>query len=89
MAIRRTIRKYARLSVLAVSGLLSCAIAAEKEQSLEYQVKAAFLLNFTKFIEWPAETPAESRFPSASWASDPFAGALDRMVEGERSTAVN
>src|SRR5579883_1484108 len=51
----------------------------------EYDVKAAFLLNFTKFIEWP-----ESAFESASApfriciaGEDPFGDALDKMMQGE------
>ncbi len=49
---------------------------------LEYQVKAAYLLNFTKFVEWPpasAETPLEI----CILGKDPFGHALDQIVEGE------
>jgi hypothetical protein len=51
---------------------------------LEYQVKAAFLLNFTKFIEWPAETATSA--PAVDiciLGDDPFGPALDQMVAGE------
>jgi hypothetical protein len=52
--------------------------------SLEYQVKAAFLLNFTKFIDWPPE-PDVTATPSATCilGDDPFGPALDQMVNGE------
>src|ERR1019366_6472231 len=52
--------------------------------SLEYQVKAAFLLNFTKFIDWPPE-PDVTATPSAICilGDDPFGPALDQMVNGE------
>ena len=35
----------------------------------EYQVKAAFLYNFAKFVEWPPQSFANQRLPfkSASW----------------------
>src|SRR5438270_284836 len=66
-----------------LAGLLPCGIAADTQQSLEYQVKAAFLLNFTKFIEWPAEAAADGTFSICILGDDPFAGALDRIVEGE------
>lgn len=53
--------------------------------SLEYNVKAAFLLNFTKFVEWPS-----SAFPSADSplticiiGNDPFGRTIDQIVEGE------
>jgi hypothetical protein len=54
-------------------------------QSLEYQVKAAFLLNFTKFIEWHAlpETAPDSVFTICILGEDPFGTVLDRTVEGE------
>ena len=52
--------------------------------SLEYQVKAAFLLNFTKFIEWPPDS-AGAAAPAAICilGEDPFGPALDQMVRGE------
>ena len=53
--------------------------------SLEYEVKAAFLLNFTKFIEWPASTFADggSPFTICILGKDPFGKLLDSVVEGE------
>jgi hypothetical protein len=60
--------------------------AAEQETSLEYQVKAAFLLNFIKFIVWPGSESAGSDTPFRICivGTDPFGGVLDQMVEGER-----
>jgi hypothetical protein len=57
----------------------------EANAPLEYQVKAAFLLNFTKFIEWP---PAAFRQPDSPVSicvlgGDPFGSALDQIVSGE------
>jgi hypothetical protein len=51
----------------------------------ESQVKAAFLLNFTKFIAWPPmafEDPA-SPLSICILGEDEFGGALDQLVEGE------
>jgi hypothetical protein len=65
-------------------GLLTvCAGAAE--EPLEYQVKAAFLLNFTKFTEWP---PAVFGAPDSPiliciLGDDPFGNTLDQTVAGE------
>jgi hypothetical protein len=55
------------------------------EEPLEYQVKAAYLLNFTKFVEWPASAFAASNSPIAICilGDDPFGSALDQMVAGE------
>ncbi len=52
---------------------------------LEYEVKAAFLLNFTKFIEWPAGAFAspDSPFTICILGRDPFGRALDQIVAGE------
>jgi hypothetical protein len=65
-------------------GLFYQAIAAD-EQSLEYQVKAAFLLNFTKFTEWPSSafSYANSPFNICVMGVDPFGNVLDQIVRGE------
>ena len=36
---------------------------AESAQSREYQIKAAFLYNFIKFVDWPEEKMADSNEP--------------------------
>lgn len=67
-----------------IVGLFYQARAAD-EQSLEYQVKAAFLLNFTKFTEWPSSAfpEADSPFTICVMGADPFGSALDQIVRGE------
>ncbi len=61
---------------------------AQTAGSLEYPVKAAFLLNFTRFVEWPAATfPApDSPMRICVLGEDPFGPILDRIVEGESVT---
>jgi YfiR/HmsC-like len=51
----------------------------------EYEVKAAFLLNFTKFVDWPPAAFADANSPIALCVlgQDPFGQALDDMIEGE------
>jgi hypothetical protein len=52
----------------------------------EYQVKAAFLYNFAKFVEWPPEAfenPGGSLVVCVLGA-DPFGRALDDVVEGKK-----
>jgi hypothetical protein len=51
----------------------------------EYEVKAAFLLNFARFVEWPAFPPGQPSEPFSICivGDDPFQGALDRVTEGE------
>jgi hypothetical protein len=55
------------------------------DEPLEYQVKAAFLLNFTKFTEWPAAAFEGSDSPIAICVlgDDPFGKTLDQVVAGE------
>jgi hypothetical protein len=65
-------------------GCVCTAGAEEREGSLEYPVKAALLLNFAKFTEWPADSP-QARRPVVSicvLGRDPFGEVLDRTVAG-------
>ena len=59
--------------------------AATAESGLEYDVKAAFLLNFTKFVEWPpaAFTGPDSPISICLMGRDPFGKTLDDIVQGE------
>ena len=65
--------------------LLLLASAAAFGQPREYDVKAAFLLNFTRFIEWPASAFADATTPFriCILGRDPFGHTLDEIVEGE------
>jgi len=58
---------------------------AAASASLEYDVKAAFLLNFTKFVDWPPSAFAASDAPLTICivGDDPFGPAIDQLVEGE------
>src|SRR5262249_42923351 len=51
----------------------------------EYEIKAAFLYNFAKFVEWPAETFADANAPLILGivGEDPFGSRLDQMVKGK------
>jgi len=57
-----------------------------RAQSREYQLKAAFLFQFTKFVEWPEGSFASTNSPLVIGilGENPFEGALERLVEGER-----
>jgi hypothetical protein len=70
--------------VLAFLLVLPSLLMAEEPLS-EYQVKAAFMLNFTRFIEWPASAfeTAESPLGICILGDDPFGAELDALVEGE------
>ncbi len=72
----------ASVFLLGLAAALACQAA---DEPLEYQVKAAFLLNFTKFVEWPASAFAQPDSPVTICilGDDPFAQTLDEIVAGE------
>jgi hypothetical protein len=81
---RRPIRTFRPLITAIGVACLLLTCGAE-EPTPEYKVKAAFIYNFAKFIEWPdghfagADTP----FVIAVVGNDPFGGALDQSVAGK------
>jgi hypothetical protein len=54
--------------------------------SKEYQVKAAFLFNFTQFVEWPATafSAPNAPFVIGILGDDPFGTFIDETVTGEK-----
>ncbi len=78
-----------RLGIGAVPAMLVTAIvcsatASRAQPTLENDVKATFLYNFTKFIEWPAApSPAPGRFRLCVLADPEFTRAVDRTIAGE------
>jgi hypothetical protein len=78
-------RRIIRTSLLAVLTLVwADAHAQDASHPSEYQVKAAFLYNFVKFVDWPA-TPAGKEEPIGLCVlgKDPFGGALEHVIEGK------
>lgn len=59
--------------------------ADERREPLsEYQVKAAFLYNFAKFVEWPtASSAGVPELVIGIWGDDPFGAVLDNVVRGK------
>lgn len=56
---------------------------AQPTASGEYLLKAAFLYNFAKFVEWPEKTFADGQAPLTLCVlgQDPFGPALDALTE--------
>jgi len=87
----RNVRKLQSQSQLFLLGVCLLAAVAQAQSATEYQVKAAFLFNFARFVEWPADA-----FPSADAAlqicvlgQDPFGREfeqviMDKTVNGHR-----
>src|ERR1700688_2256753 len=64
--------------------LVNRAVYADQSPT-EYQVKAAYLFNFLKFVEWPDDPAAD---PHGKWVigfvgDSPVGGELARLVEGK------
>jgi len=68
--------------------LLSIVLFAGQAASApsEYEIKAVFLLNFSRFVEWPEsafEAP-DAPFVLCIYGRDPFGEVLDATVAGEK-----
>jgi hypothetical protein len=76
-----------RLTALLVlaSTLYGAASSKAAEIPLEYRLKAVFLLDFTKFVDWPpgALGAPDAPFNICILGTNPFGGELDRVVNGE------
>jgi hypothetical protein len=83
-------RSYRWLPLLVwLAPLLPCrASAQESPTSLERQVKAAYLLNFTRYVDWPAATFADSAAPVTLClvgGDEAMPDIVRRTIEGRRS----
>ena len=78
-------RRAAVVAAIAVSAIALCGLLtpsrapAQRTAPSEYQVKAAFLLNFVQFVEWPdsAFLSPEAPFVVAVLGDDPFGQILE------------
>jgi hypothetical protein len=67
---------------LSVALALAFAMPAAPAQAVnEYEVKAAFLFNFTRFVDWPPSS-GSGRFCIGVAGAEPFGGALEEAVKG-------
>jgi hypothetical protein len=60
-------------------------VLAQSQEASEYQVKAAFLYNFAKFVEWPPDPSRALNDPMTICivGQDPFGTVLDEAVQGK------
>jgi hypothetical protein len=79
-------RLRVRATCLLLTASLVCATGIGAQASGEYDVKAAYLYNFAKFVEWPAEAfpSPDAPFAICVLGHDPFGRGLDDIVQGER-----
>lgn len=78
--------ELAALALITLSIFASATIApAQSDSPSEYQVKAAFLFNFAKFIDWPPSsyTSPQAPFAVCVLGDDPFGPVLDNTLAGK------
>jgi hypothetical protein len=69
--------------VVLAAGLSARSVRAQTVAD-EYQVKAAYLLNFARFVEWPAAVlPASTPLEIGIVGNDPFGVALEEVLRGK------
>ena len=79
-------RRHAALLRRGVAcALLSASLSAQVQDPApsEYQVKAAFLYNFGRFVEWPPQPRPPSAFTICVLGQDPFGPVLDELIKGK------
>jgi hypothetical protein len=79
--------RWTTVAVLAAAlwGFDSLKLAAQTVKATEYEVKAAYLRNFARFVEWPskAQIVPEEPFHVCVLGRDPFGSALETAMTGE------
>ena len=82
----RVVFQQAQLSAVAVLCLLIVpGVAGQQSKPSEYQVKASYLYNFSRFVEWPQQQgPIQSdHFLICILGDNPFGSTLNDMVANE------
>lgn len=77
--------RTSRLMLLMPIFFFLCAAVIAQEALSEYQVKAAYLFNFLKFVEYPSESFADPLAPIVIGVvgEDPFGSTLPQVVIGK------
>ena len=73
------------ISVLAAASLLQSASGKGTNDNVELQIKAAYLLNFARYVYWPHTSGAESSIPITFGVlgQDPIAQTLEKVGSGK------
>lgn len=71
-----------RRTCVATIVLLAAVVLHGEEVSLEYRLKAGYLFNFVKFIEWPPEADSDQLTICVA-GRNPFGDVLAEIVRGE------
>lgn len=71
------------LALLFCSLLQPCLTAAQQGGATEFQIKAAYLYNFGKFVRWNGTSDSPDSFDICVIGQNPFGTALETTVAGE------
>jgi hypothetical protein len=71
------------LAILAGGAFTACPVVAQRGKPEEYQVKAVYLYNFAKFIDWPPGSNKAGTFTVCVLGRDPFGPILDETLAGD------
>ena len=83
--------RAALLALLLALAAVARTAEGQQTRASEYDVKAVYLFNFSKFVAWP-QPPAgieEPSFAICVLGKDPFGAALDRILAGERIAGIS
>jgi len=76
-------RLYFRTATAILLTLFSALVQAQPSRPTEYDVKAAYLYNFGKFVRWPESASANtSTFFICLVGKEPLAQSLDSILQG-------
>lgn len=80
MNVGKSLQLSLRLGLLLIcTGLLP----AHAQEDLEDKVKAAFVYNFAKFVDWPADSTAAGDFQICVAGQDSLGSKISRTLEGK------
>ena len=69
----------------ALLGIFVAALSLPAQTLSEYDVEAAYLYNFGKFVRWPADRANKtSTFDICILGEDPFGGTLERLIANDK-----
>jgi hypothetical protein len=78
-------RQRATAAIVMLALLYIPVLQAQQPKVSEYQVKATYLYNFGRFVQWPSNATAAKgdSFSICILGQDPFGPTLDSMLAGE------
>lgn len=81
--------KHLLLRLAACATMLAVAAAAHAQnlgsgESSEHLIKAGYVYNFAKLVEWPSSAPSKGPMVIGVLGNDAFATVLERVVDGKK-----